>query len=202
MSAPSSPMNKDPFTAAVSNSEVHNGGGPGHTQELAEQASPAASTTLGLGLGQGSPIVVTNGIERMVIDVQESNNASPSPRRADRGPPIAPLVTTPVPHKRKRTEGGEDEPNKRSVRMPKWEATLFNVSDDWYRHQALFQTELSKFPGLSGSQKSQFLLGSLNPTLRAAATAFHFGQGFPRAEIILGHMARTFPNTPGNSGED
>ena len=138
----------------------------------------------------------------MVIDVRESNNAFPSSRRADRGPPIATLVTTPVPHKRKRTEGGEGEPNKRSVRMPKWEATLFNVSDDWYRHQALFQTELSKFPGLSGSQKSQFLLGSLNPTLRAAATAFHFGQGFPRAEIILGHMARTFPNTPGNSGED
>ena len=100
MSAPSSPMNLDPFTAAVSNSEVHNGGGPGQTQELAEQASPAASTTLGLGLGlgQGSPIVVTNGIERMVIDVQESNNASPSPRRADRGPPMAPLVTTPVLH--------------------------------------------------------------------------------------------------------
>ena len=120
MSAPSSPMNLDPFTAAVSNSEVHNGGGPGHTQELAEQASPAASTTLGLGLGlgQGSPIVVTNGIERMVIDVRESNNAFPSSRRADRGPPIATLVTTPVPHKRTRTEGGEGEPNKRSVRMP------------------------------------------------------------------------------------
>ena len=85
MSAPSSPMNSDPFTAAVPNSEVHNGGGPEQTQELAEQASPVASMTLGLGLGlwQGSPIMVSNSIERIVINVREKNNASLTTRRAD-----------------------------------------------------------------------------------------------------------------------